>query len=454
MRWIPALSLLLASAAWPQLAEAKPSAAGPLQIPHEEFTLENGLRVVLAPDHSAPIVHTQVWYHVGSKDEVAGRTGFAHLFEHLMFQGSKNTPGEYFTPIQEVGGTLNGTTNTDRTNYFETVPSRYLPLALFMEADRMGALLDVFDLAKLDNQRDVVKNERRQRYENPPYGLVWVDLSASMYPEGHPYHHATIGSHEDLAAASVDDVSGFFRTWYVPNNATLVVAGDFDPAAARAMVTEQFGWIPSGPTPVHATAAPVRLAETQKIVQHRPVPDRKVWIGWHSAAAFQPGDAEMDIASNLLCDGQDSRLYRRLVERDQIARDISCSQMTRRLGGMFLVEATAAEGHTTDEIVAAIDSELAQVLGAAPPTADEVSSAITSYKVGAYYGLQTIQGKASTMSGYMDLLGKPDAVQEDLNRYLKLKPSKVLKALKLVIDAPRVELHVLPEADAPAGGAP
>jgi len=204
------------------------AAAGEFDLEFERFQLDNGLDVVLLPDHSTPIVHVEVWYHVGSKDEVAGRTGFAHLFEHLMFQGSANSPGEYFTPIQGVGGDLNGTTNADRTNYYETVPARYLPLALFMESDRMGHLLDVLDQGKLDNQRDVVKNERRQRYENPPYGRAFADLQGALYPEGHPYHFPTIGSHADLEAASLDDVKTFFHTWYVPNNATLVVAGDFN----------------------------------------------------------------------------------------------------------------------------------------------------------------------------------------------------------------------------------
>lgn len=428
--------------------------AGELSIPHERFQLPNGLDVVLAPDHSAPVVHVQVWYHVGSKDEVAGRTGFAHLFEHLMFQGSRSAPGEYFTPIQGVGGDLNGTTNSERTNYYETVPAQYLPLALFMEADRMGDLLSVLDQGKLDNQREVVRNERRQRYENPPYGEAWADLYRNLYPEGHPYHHPTIGSHTDLEAATLDDVSAFFKTWYVPNNATLVVAGDFEPKVARKLVKEQFGWIPRGPDPVYREVGPVTLAADTKVVQYDEVPHRKVWAGWQSPAIFQAGDAELDLLTSALCNGRDSRLYDRLVRRDQIARDVDCGQGSRRLGSAFVFTATATDGHTTGEILAAIQDELTKLTTTAPITADELSAAKVGYEVGFYQGIQTIGGKAGIMSQYLDLLDQPDALQRDLDRYLQATAEGIGATAAKVFAAPHVELHILPLADRPAQETP
>src|SRR5918997_662279 len=248
------LAVMLVAPALPALAQKGKNGGGgapragrvlpPINI--SEFRLPNGLRVILHEDHSTPIVAVNVWYHVGSKNEVPGRTGFAHLFEHMMFQGSKNYNADYFTPLQEAGANLNGTTNSDRTNYYEIVPSNFLELALFMEADRMGGLLEAMTQEKLDNQRDVVKNERRQRIDNQPYGTVGERIGAIMYPKGHPYNWSVIGSLDDLSAASMDDVKAFFRQYYVPNNASLVIAGDFNPKQARALVEKYFGSIARG----------------------------------------------------------------------------------------------------------------------------------------------------------------------------------------------------------------
>jgi len=437
-------------------AMAGPALAGDLTIPHERYALDNGLDVVLAPDRSTPIVHVQLWYHVGSKDETQGLTGFAHLFEHLMFQGSYNSPGEYFTPLQAVGASINGTTNSDRTNYFETVPAHELPLALFMESDRMGNLLPVLDQAKLDNQREVVRNERRQRYENPPYGEAFADLMAALYPEGHPYHHPTIGSHEDLQNASLDDVKDFFRTWYVPNNATLVVVGDFEPDTAKALIAEQFGWIPAGEQPTPLSADPVVLATSTKEVQADDVPDAKVWVGWHSPAFYAPGDAEMDAVTNLLCSGKDARLTQALVKQQRIARDVGCFQYSRKLGGNFIIQATAAEGHTTDEVVAAIDAELDKLTGDAPPTADEIKAATASFESSFYGRIETISGKAGVLSSYLFFRGEPDWLQADLDRYLTLTPEAVLDAARTVLATERHELHIVPAPEGEAateGGA-
>ncbi len=440
------MSSIVPTLALAGLALSGPAHAADLSIPHERFQLENGLDVVLAPDPSTPIVHVQVWYYVGSKDETKGLTGFAHLFEHLMFQGSKNVGGEYFAPIQQVGGTLNGTTNVDRTNYYETVPAHQLPLALFLESDRMGALLDVLDQTKLDNQRMVVRNERRQRYENPPYGEAWVTLSAHLWPEGHPYHHTTIGSHEDLERASLDDVKAFFRTWYVPNNASLVVTGDFDPAVAKALITEQFGWIPKGAEPQHATAAPVVIPAIDKIVEYDEVPDRKVWMAWTSPALFDAGDAELDLASTLLCDEADGRLAQRLVKDLRIARDVACYQQSRSLGSAFVVQATASTGHTTDEVVAEVQAVLAAV-PTTPPSATQVSAAVTAYTTGFYRGLETIDSRGGVLSTYLARTGNPDGAAADLARYEGATAEGVVAELARVTSAPHVELHILPKAD-------
>jgi zinc protease len=433
---------------------ARALAGEAITLDHERFQLDNGLDVVLIEDHSAPIVHVQVWYHVGSMDEVAGRTGFAHLFEHLMFQGSANAPGEYFTPIQEVGGDLNGTTNSDRTNYYETVPARFLPRALFMESDRMGHLLEVLDQAKLDNQREVVRNERRQRYENPPYGNAFIDLQALMYPEGYPYHHPTIGSHVDLEAASLDDVKAFFHAWYLPNNASLVVAGDFEPKLAKKLITQNFGWIPSGDLRPRATAAPVVLNEDKIVRQYATVPERKVWMAWPTPSVFEDGDAALDIAAGVLCDGKDSRLYQLLVAEEKVARDISCSQSSRKLDSMFVINATASEGHTTDEIIAYVLDQLHHIATDRPPTDDELKAAVTQYEVGVYQSLSTISGRASLASFYIDALGEPDGVQRDLDRYLTLTPSAVASAASKWLLLPHAELHISPKADDPAAAPP
>ncbi|MCB9680235.1 MAG: insulinase family protein [Alphaproteobacteria bacterium] len=452
------LSLLIALSAAAPAARAADADTPTLDL--EMYTLDNGLTVVLAPDTSTPIVHTQIWYHVGSKDESEGLTGFAHLFEHLMFQGSLNTGSEYFAPIQEVGGTLNGTTNQDRTNYFETVPSRYLPLALFMESDRMGNLLPVLDQLKLDNQRDVVRNERRQRVENPPYGDVWLTLDAAQYPEGHPYHHPTIGSHVDLQNATLADVQAFFRTWYVPNNATLVVAGDFDVAATKALVAEQFGWIPAGADPVHTETrhttivdgklVPSLLPASQVIHKYGDVPDRKLWMSWHSPALFADGDAELDLAASALCGGKDSRMYTRLVDELRLVTSISCHQGSQHLDSTFLVMATAAPGHTTDEVVTAVEAVLADFQGPHPITDDELLAGVTQYEVGSFRGLQTIQGRAGTISSYLYHTGKPDWIAGDLARYRNASTADVMRVLGIVLAGPHITLHYLPDADRPA----
>src|SRR5690606_1757032 len=278
------------------------------KLKYEEYHLKNGLRVILHEDRSTPIVAVNLWYHVGSKNEVVGRTGFAHLFEHMMFQGSKKYNDDYFYPLQEAGASINGSTNTDRTNYFEVVPSNFLELALFMEADRMGGLLEAMTQEKLDNQRDVVKNERRQRYDNQPYGTAFEKMFAQMFPPPHPYNWTTIGSLDDLTAASMDDVKAFFRQYYVPNNVSLVIAGDFDKAQAKKWVEKYFGPIKKGgditrPNP----KAPKLNGEIRKTFEDS-VQLPRVYMAWEGVPSFSADQPALDILSSILSDGRGSRL--------------------------------------------------------------------------------------------------------------------------------------------------
>ncbi len=459
MTWMSA-ALAAALGGAPAIAEEPPPAAGAdtpsagapaLSIPHETYTLDNGLDVILAEDHSVPFVWVNLWYNVGSKDEKPGRTGFAHLFEHLMFQGSEHYNDDYFKPLQAVGAQINGTTNFDRTNYFEGVPAEHLPMALFMESDRMGYLLPALTEERLKNQQDVVRNERRQRYENRPYGMVWVWLFETLYPEGHPYHVPTIGKHEDLEAATLDDTKEFFSTWYVPNNATLTVAGDFDPAEAKALVAKYFGPIPRGEQPTPKTDAPHSLdGEVVLRKEDKLAPSHKVWIAWHTPKGYADGDAEMDIVASVLSSGKDSRLYTALVQDRQIAKDVSCFQYSTRLQGQFLCQATATQGTSTDTVLEGLDTVLAAFLEEGP-TDDEVALARTSYEVSFYQRLQTISGKADLLSAYNTMLGRPDALAEDLGRFLSVTRESAHTAAKAyLLPEKRVVLHVAPASPSDA----
>ncbi|MFT4974368.1 MAG: zinc protease [Myxococcota bacterium] len=427
------------------LAQATPD------IPFEKYELANGLDVILAEDHSVPFVQVNIWYNVGSKDEVAGRTGFAHLFEHLMFQGSQHNDEEYFQLLEQVGGQINGTTSFDRTNYFEGVPAEHLPLALWVESDRMGWLLPALTQEKLDNQKEVVRNERRQRVENTPYGEAWMWMFEGLYPEGHPYHTPTIGRHEDIEAATLDDVTAFFATWYVPNNASLVISGDFDPAVARDLVEKYFGEIPAGTQPSPVTDAPASLSEERVIRKEDEVPTPKVWVAWLTPKVYAPGDAEMDILASLLSDGKDSRLYRHLVRDTKVAKDIVAFQYSTRLQGQFIINATAAEGHTTDELVAEIDKVLA-TLRAEGPTAEEVSIAQTNYIASFYDGLQSISAKADRLNSYNTMVGDPGHIGADLARYRALTSASVANAATRWLPADRrVVLHITPATETDGG---
>jgi zinc protease len=318
-----------------------------MEISFSAHKLDNGLDVLVHEDHGCPIVAVNVWYHVGSKDEIPGRTGFAHLFEHLMFEGSQHYDRGYFHPLQEAGASLNGSTNADRTNYWEVVPKNALELALWMESDRMGYLLPALTAAKFDNQRDVVLNERRQNYENRPYGLAGMALMAALYPHDHPYHWLTIGAADDLRAAKLEEVKAFFQRYYRPGNASIAVAGDVDTTEVLVLVDEYFGEIDGGDDPpafkpprVSPPDGEIRLLHEDRVELPR------LYLAWLSPALFGENDAELDLVADLLSSGKTSRLYRSLVYEQRIATEIAASQNSREAGGFFQVAATAAPGRT------------------------------------------------------------------------------------------------------------
>ena len=431
----------------PESAVTQAKSTPMVHIPFEKYTLDNGLEVILSEDHSVPFVQVNLWYNVGSKDEEPGRTGFAHLFEHLMFQGSEHLDSEYFLPLQPIGAQINGTTSFDRTNYFEGVPSEYLPMALWLESDRMGYLLPALNEKKLLNQKDVVRNERRQRYEIRPYGEVWPWLFENLYPEGHPYHIPTIGKHEDIENATMEDVVNFFKVWYVPNNATLTICGDFDPAQAKQLVERYFGPIPKGeePSPL-VDVEPTPLAAEKVVRKEDPLaPHPKVWIAWQTPRAMAEGDAELDILSSLLSEGKDSLLVRELVTKQQLAKDVSAYQYSARLNGQYFIEATAAEGHTTDELVAAIDALLTVQLEQLPD-ADKIEVIKLNWEKRFYQSLQSISRKADTLSSYNTTMGDPNYIQADLDRYLQVSPDSLQAAAQKYLTDKRVVLHVTPKA--------
>src|SRR5687767_824841 len=387
-------------------------------IPYTQFTLPNGLRVILHEDHSTPIVAVNVWYHVGSKNEVPGRTGFAHLFEHMMFQGSKGYNDDYFKALQEVGGTLNGSTNMDRTNYWEVVPSNFLERAIFLEADRMGTLLDALTEAKLANQRDVVKNEKRQNYDNRPYGLVGARISEILYPPDHPYHWLTIGSLDDLTAASMDDVKDFFRRFYTPNNASLVIAGDFNPAEARRMIEKHFGGIKRGPEVKPVTVPQPKLSGTVRQGMEDRVASPQVVMVWHTVPAFTPDEAPLDVLGSILGQGKNSRLFRALVYDRQLAQSVSASNGSRELAGRLQLTATPRRGVSLDSLEAAIQSEIAKII-AEPPAASELERAYNENEARLVYSLQTVGGfggKSDQLNEYAVFTGNPGFFEQDLAR--------------------------------------
>ena len=453
----PARSSQLLALATAALILAAPPAPGggalqaqapALSVPYTQFTLPNGLNVILHRDPSVPVVAVNVWYHVGSANERPGRTGFAHLFEHVMFEGSRHVPeGDFDNWLEAAGANNNGSTNTDRTNYYIDAPANALELALFLESDRMGFLLDDKAPGKVDGQRDVVKNEKRQSVDNQPYGQAFVELSALLYPPDHPYSWPVIGSMEDLSAASFEDVARFFRTYYVPNNASLVIAGDLDIAQTRKLVEKWFADVPRG-KPVEKLAPPAAVLDG---VKRKTITDRvqlpRLYLAWHTPALLQPGDATMDLIANLLSSGKNSRLYRRLVYDLQIAQDVTAFQQSQALGSNFLIMATARPGQDLGRIQAVIDEELDK-LRAEAPAAREMTRALNQTEASFYRNMERVGGfggKADQLNAYFKAAGTPDYFAQDLARYRAVTAADVPAAVGRYLPKDRrVELSVIP----------
>jgi len=436
--------LFVLALATPAMAQTPPK----IEIPYTEFALPNGLRVILHEDHSVPMVTVNMWYHVGSARERTGRTGFAHLFEHLMFMGSGHVkPGEFDEWLESAGGDNNGSTENDRTNYWINVPANSLELALFLESDRMGYLLDSMTPKTVDAQRDVVKNERRQSVENRPYGMADVVLGELLYPEGHPYHWPVIGYMDDLTAASYEDVVAFFKKYYAPSNASLVVAGDLDAAAARRLIEKWFGDVKPGPAPEPMTIPGVALTGvTKKTITDR-VQLPRLYLAWLTPRHFEPGDAALDMVADILAGSKNSRLYKRLVYDLQIAQDVSAFQGSQSLSSAFQLTATPRPGHTIAELQKVIDEEIRK-LQREPPTAHELERAVNQVESSFFNRMERVGGfggKADQLNGYYTATGDPDYFNEDLARYRALSVTDVSAAAAqfLPLDK-RVELTVEP----------
>ena len=421
-----------------------------MNIPFVHQRLANGLDVIVHEDRDCPIVAVNVWYHVGSKNEQPGRTGFAHLFEHLMFEGSEHHDAGYFRPLQEIGGVLNGSTNADRTNYWEVVPSNAVELALWMESDRMGFLLPALTEAKFENQRNVVLNERRQNYENRPYGFAGMSIVAALYPPEHPYHWMTIGAAEDLKAARLEDVRAFFQTYYRPRNASLSIAGDIDADRAVALATDYFGDFEPGPEPPPVVAPKAALAGETRLVLEDRVELSRLYLAWHSPALFAEDDAELDLVSEVLGGGKTSRLYRSLVYEQRIATEIAASQGSRELGSFFQIVATAAPGRSLAEVEQAIATELARFLENGP-TADELERCLAQAEAHFLHRLQTVGGfggKSDQLNAYNVYLGTPGYFEQDLSRYRAADGPGLKLAAARWLSTGRVALSVVPRGRA------
>jgi zinc protease len=415
-------------------------------IPHEKFTLPNGLEVILHVDRSVPIVAVNTWYKVGSGDEKPGRTGFAHLYEHIMFMGSKNVPvGKFDQWLEAAGASNNGTTNGDRTNYYETGPSNALKLMLWLDADRMGNLLPTMDQPKLDLQRDVVKNERRQNTENQPYGIVQENLVPALFPSGHPYSWTTIGSMADLSAASLEDVKDFFRLYYAPNNATMAIAGDFEPDSVKRWVRDYFGGIPRNPATIDrpVVRTTVRERDTVLVLEDRVQLPRLLWT-FNSVKSFHGDEAALDAAAEILAGGKSSRLYRTLVYEQQVAQDVAAYNYAQKYDGYFSMQATARPDQHPKQFATAFEAAIRE-LAEKGPTDRELLQVRNGMRANMLDALSSVLGKTDRLSYYNYYVGQPDYLAQDLARYEAVTKADVQRVVKKYLLTPKVVMTVVPQ---------
>lgn len=425
------------------------SAQSQIKIPYTRHVLPNGLNIILHEDHSTPTVTVNTWFHVGSGYEKPGRTGFAHLFEHLMFMGSGHVAdGEFDKLLEAAGAENNGSTTEDRTNYYEDLPSNALELALYLDSDRMGFLVDAMTPQSVDAQRSVVKNERRQSYENRPYGLSEETILKNLYPPTHPYSWPVIGSMTDLSAATYDDVVEFFKTYYVPNNASIAIAGDINPQETLKLVEKWFGAIPAGKPVDPQNPAAVRLNEEKIVVMEDRVQLPRLYMTWITPQRFTPGDAELDVLANILSGGKNSRLYQKLVYELQIAQDVRAYQGSSKLSSQFQIVSTARSGHTLEELKKVIQQEIDKIKNEMPKQR-ELQRAVNQYEASFLDALEKpggFGGKANQLNEYFYYTGNPDYANEDLSRYKALSVNDIQTAAQTYLrDNGRVILSIVPK---------
>jgi zinc protease len=417
-----------------------------LNLEYQKYKLQNGLEVIIHQNKNLPLVAVNVWYKVGSAYEKRGKTGIAHLFEHMMFQGSENAAKEmHFRFIQEAGGTLNGSTTFDRTNYYEKLPANFLELALWLESDRMGFLLPALTLEKLDNQKGVVVNERLERYENQPYGLAWEKLLGNLYHENHPYSWPTIGYLDDIKSYSLEDVSSFFKNYYSPSNACLVVAGDFESVNCKELIEKYFDGIPSNGSSTSNSFENPSLDQTIRMKYEDNVQLERTYFAWHSDKAYTKDDAGLDIISDILCGSKNSRLYKKLVYDKEIAQDVSAMQIAGKLSGIFMIVATAKPGKDIDELKSEILYELQNLLKNGVSERELIKSK-NGIKSSFIYSLQQIDNLADHLNAYNFYFNEPNSFNKDLERYESVNNESVKSLSERYLNKPSVELTVIPQS--------
>lgn len=416
-----------------------------LDIPHEKYTLPNGLEVILNKIKNVPLVAVNIWYKVGSANEVKGKTGLAHLFEHMMFQGSKNIPKEmHFRYVQEAGGTLNASTSFDRTNYFEKLPSNELELPLWLESDRMEFFIEALDQIKLDNQKSVVLNERLERYDNQPYGLAWEKLVSNLYLGNHPYSWPTIGFYNDIESYTIEDVRSFFQQYYSPANSTIVIAGNINVQRTKLLIEKYFGEIKNNGIPKELVTEFPQLKENKMIEFEDKVKLERIYIAWHSSKAFDAEDSAMDVLADVLTGSKNARLTRKLVYELEFVQDVNAMQFSGKYGGHFMIVATAKPGKSLDEIKKIILDE-ASLLAEKNISAQELDRSKNIIKSNFIYSLQSIDTIADLMNLYNFYLGEPNSFNYDLKRYTNLNEMNIKQVVKKYLQEKLVELRIVPE---------
>jgi len=415
-----------------------------LNIPYEKYSLNNGLEVILYQNTKIPFVAINLWYRVGSANEIKGKSGLAHLFEHMMFQGSKNIPKEmHFKYVQEAGGTLNASTSFDRTNYYEKLPSNELELGLWLESDRMGFFIDTLDQVKLDNQKSVVLNERLERYDNQPYGLAWEKLLANLYPQNHPYNWPTIGYYKDIESYSLEDVKSFFHKYYSPSNANIVIAGNFDTENAKELIDKYFGEIKNTGNPAQIFSPAAAIEETKLEIFEDRVNLERIYLAWPTQSAFGEGDAALDILSDVLTGSKNARLTSKLIYELQLVQDVNSMQFSGKYGGHFMIVSTAKPGNSLEKIKQLIFEEIKSIAEEGI-SQNDLTRSKNVIKSNFIYSLQNIDTVADLMNLYNFYLGNPSSFNIDLNRYNTIE-TPILKniALKYLLNN-YVEFRVVP----------